>query len=203
MFMSAQKCSLLISLSCGGLPCPPGWAAQLTRMSIRPKAETTSATMPRTAASSPVSLLKAATFTPVAAAISVRAASSVARSRATMATLAPSFASANAMALPMPRLPPVTMAALPLSSRSMLALSPLVSFACKYSRRIGRVVNTHGRCHPPGSNHLIAQGRFAAPHALKVLQKDVDHAILVALRLARRVGRDEDVGHGPERRSGG
>src|SRR5262245_7359890 len=121
MFISAQKCSLLISLSCGGLPCPPGWAAQLTRMSMRPKAETTLPTMLRTAASSPLSQLKASTFTPVAAAISARAASRVARSRATMATLAPSFASAKATALPIPRLPPVTIAALPLSSRSMCA----------------------------------------------------------------------------------
>src|SRR5581483_9469048 len=47
--------------------------------------------------------------------------SSDGRSRATIATLAPSWASTAAMALPIPRLPPVTRAPLPASSRSTSA----------------------------------------------------------------------------------
>src|SRR5581483_7280460 len=57
--------------------------------------------------------------TPLLPAISLAAASSAALSRATMATSTPSRASSLAIALPMPRLPPVTIAVLPLSSRSM------------------------------------------------------------------------------------
>ena len=57
--MSAQKCSLVISASAGGFDWPPGWAAALTRMSMRPKAECTAATIRFTSSSWPVSALKA------------------------------------------------------------------------------------------------------------------------------------------------
>ena len=96
---------------------------------MRPKAEATSATIFFTAASSPVSALMSSTFTPLLPAISLAAAASAALSRATMATLTPSRASSLAMALPMPRLPPVTIAALPLSSRSMRFSALFVNFA--------------------------------------------------------------------------
>ena len=86
---------------------------------MRPKAEATSATAFFTAASSPVSALMWITLTLVSRPMSCAAAASAALSRAMMATLTPSLASSRAIALPMPRLPPVTIAALPLSSRSM------------------------------------------------------------------------------------
>src|SRR5262245_11411455 len=144
-----------------------------------------------------------------------------------MATLAPSFASPSAMALPMPRLPPVTMAALPLRSRSMCAPTPVGLLCLQYSGTTGRAVN-YARGHkwlprPPcdevgtaasgiparkgcrgsaPSNGLVAQGRFPAPHALKVLQQDVDYGVLVALRLARGMRRNEHIRHGPKGRGG-
>src|SRR6185503_20355812 len=61
-------------------------------------------------------------FRPVALAISPAAASSGSLRRAQMATSTPSFAMASAIPLPMPSLPPVTSAVLPLSLRS-IALS--------------------------------------------------------------------------------
>ena len=90
MFMSAQKCSLVISVSDGGLPWPPACAAQLTRMSMRPSAEATSATIFFTAASSPVSVLNCSTLMLLLTrAMSAAADCSAALSRATMATLTP------------------------------------------------------------------------------------------------------------------
>src|SRR5262245_45384283 len=128
-----------------------------------------------------------------------------------MATLAPSFARPNATALPIPRLPPVTIAALPLSSRSMRATRSFLPPLILRRDRAGcqqRARPNCGSVAPPArgdaqgssrSNHLIAQAGFALPHVLEVLQQDVDHTILVTLRLPRRMRRDEDVGHGPER----
>src|SRR6185295_7264723 len=148
-----------------------------------------------------------------------------------MATLAPSFASPSAIALPIPRLPPVTMAALPLRSRSMCAPTPVGLLGCN-SRKGSAMLSTapaayagrsRGRRARSGqatglpaqllqqrassssarpSNGLVAQGLFTAPHALEVVEQDVDDGILVALRLARRVRRNEHVRHGPKRRSG-
>src|SRR5215469_13368742 len=73
---------------------------------------------------------------PVCAAISAAAASSGARRRAQMATSTPSRASASVMPRPMPSLPPVTNAVLPLSSRSTVtslhsAAQPLTR--CKHA----------------------------------------------------------------------
>ena len=72
------------------------------------------------------------TSPPPAARISAPAASSTSRRRAQIATRAPSSASAVAAALPIPSLPPVTMATLPLSPKSMIlpfALLPACVFA--------------------------------------------------------------------------
>ena len=113
---------------------------------MRPKAATTSATIFFTAASSPVSELMSSTLTPLLPATSLAAAASAVLSRATMATLTPSRASSLAMALPMPRLPPVTIAVLPLRSRSMgRVLAPFV-----VSSWAGRtVLIDQGRCQSP------------------------------------------------------
>src|SRR6476469_5124561 len=50
------------------------------------------------------------------------------------------------------------------------------------------------------SDDLVAQGGLAAPEAIEVLEQDVDHRVLVALRLAGDVRGDESVGQGPQRR---
>ena len=87
---------------------------------LPPSRSWASATARRTWSSWVVSALTPTTVLPVAADNSAAAAASVALSRASSATLAPSCASTWAMALPMPRLPPVTRARLPLSCRSMV-----------------------------------------------------------------------------------
>src|SRR6478609_209750 len=63
----------------------------------------------------------ATTVTPVALLISSAVFSSGSMRRAQMATLTPSFASVMAMPLPIPSLPPVMRAHLPLSCRSMIS----------------------------------------------------------------------------------
>src|SRR5580693_5700643 len=96
-------------------------AAALTRMSTPPNAAATSAAMCRTAWSSPVSQLTVITCpaaSPPAASTAFLASSSLAASRATSATCAPSADKAFATASPIPRLPPVTTARFPTSSRS-------------------------------------------------------------------------------------
>src|ERR1700722_710012 len=96
-------------------------AAALTRMSTPPNAAATSAAMCRTAWSSPVSqtaVITCPAFSPPASRTAAAAAASAPESRATSATCAPSADSAFATASPTPRLPPVTIARLPTSSRS-------------------------------------------------------------------------------------
>ena len=95
---------------------------------MRPSPANASATIFFTAASSPVSALRCSTLMLLLTrAISAAVFSSAALSRAVMATFTPSRASSSAIALPMPRLPPVTIAVLPLSSRSM---GSLPAFPC-------------------------------------------------------------------------
>ena len=110
-----------MSASLGGAACPIGWAAELTRMSMPPRASVASATPWRTDSSDPVSITTGTMRRPVAAASSAAVASRSARVRAAMATSHPSAARARATALPMPLLPPVTSARFPSSCRSMAA----------------------------------------------------------------------------------
>jgi len=98
---------------------PPGWAAQLTRMSIRPSSAAARATAASTDGVLPVSAGMAITRRLLCAEISAAVAASVSGLRARMARCTPSLASTLAMALPMPLLPPVTMAVLFASWRSM------------------------------------------------------------------------------------
>lgn len=116
---SGQKTSSPMSASLGGGDWPPGWAAQFTRMSTPLSSAMALSTIALTDSSEPVSHGIAMTRPPVSAASSLALASRSLGLRATTATLTPSAASSRATALPMPRLPPVTMALFPLSSRSM------------------------------------------------------------------------------------
>src|SRR5499427_5005378 len=108
-----------MSASLGGGAWPPGCAAQLTRMSTPPSSATARPTIALTESSEPVSHAMATTRLPVSAVSARAVASRSTGSRATMATVTPSLASSWATALPMPRLPPVTMAVFPRNSRSM------------------------------------------------------------------------------------
>ena len=117
--MSSQNSVPVTSASLGGGAWPIGLAALLTRMSMPPSRSWAVATIARTEASSPVSTVMAWTSRPVAAAISSADSSSAEAVRAATATSQPSAASVHAIALPMPLLPPVTSARLPVSWRSM------------------------------------------------------------------------------------
>src|SRR6266478_4473103 len=97
------------------LPVP----ALFTRMSMPSKAAATRAQARSTSEALETSAAIASAFTPCDAAISPASRSARTRSRATIATSTPSAASARATARPMPTLPPVMTARLPLSSRSM------------------------------------------------------------------------------------
>src|SRR5690349_14280259 len=99
-------------------PADAGLAAALTRMSTPPSVVTTSSTIARTDASSVVSATRGTTRVPCAASRAA-ASSSASLPRETTATSQPSAARAAATASPMPRLPPVTIARLPVNWRSM------------------------------------------------------------------------------------
>src|SRR4051794_2932112 len=125
-----------------------GVAAALTRMSTPPSSSTTRATIAATDSSEPVSAGTAITpgsrtavageFAPGITALSACAASSSAVApRATSATRAPSEASARPTASPIPRLPPVTIARRPFSSRFMPA--PGCRSALGHARRVAAV----------------------------------------------------------------
>src|ERR1035437_9881319 len=103
--------------------------ALLTRMSSRPNALTASATSFAQSSARLTSACTAATLPP-AARISSATLSSNSRPRAAITTLAPSAASRNQGALPMPCEPPVTIATLSFSSKSIgfLRCSKLRSF---------------------------------------------------------------------------
>ena len=90
---------------------------------MRPSCAAACSTMRRTAASSPVSQTIGIARRPLAAAISRAASTSGASVRAASTTSTPSAASAAAIALPIPRLPPVMMAARPSSCRSIVCLA--------------------------------------------------------------------------------
>src|SRR5690348_14012049 len=92
---------------------PPGAEPLLIRMWRPPSASAARATIASTWARLVTSATRAITRRPVSVASSRAAASSRSLVRATSATSTPSRASSRAMALPMPRLPPVTIARLP------------------------------------------------------------------------------------------
>src|SRR5580765_7371727 len=101
---------------------PAAEPALFTRMSSRPRSAAAPVTK-RSASSVRVrSAQIASTLRPDSARISAAAFSSTSRRRAQIATSQPSRANARAMPLPIPSLPPVTKAALPVSRRSMALL---------------------------------------------------------------------------------
>ncbi len=103
---------------------PPGADPLLTRMCRPPSCCAAAATMRSTCSLLVTSAASGTMRRFVSAASSRAVASRSTLFRATIATSAPSRANSRAMALPMPRLPPVTIACLSCNPRSM-ALSPL------------------------------------------------------------------------------
>src|SRR4051794_9442144 len=113
-----QSSSLSVSMT------PPGAEpALLTKMSMRPKCLCAPSTKSLAPASRVRSAAMANTLRPPAPRISSAARSSTSLRRAQIATSQPSRASATAIPLPMPSLPPVTQAILPFSCRSIATSS--------------------------------------------------------------------------------
>ena len=140
MNLSCSDCSQSASERCSSTP-PGEEPALLTRMSMRPSALCAWATKVLASAS----LLRSAGIGTirrlVSRAISAAVRSSDSLRRAQIATSTPSFASARAMPLPIPALPPVTSAVLPSSLRSMSVSSCDLPFQCLrpvYAQASGR-----------------------------------------------------------------
>ena len=97
---------------------------------------------------------------PIAGAISRAASSRASKSRAAMAISTPSLASSRAIALPIPRLPPVMSAFLPLSSKSIFTPpEPACHVACCSNRWLSRDQVLGFFCHKyrwKNSNALFA-----------------------------------------------
>src|SRR5882672_7481494 len=109
-----------MSSACGGLRIL--MPALLTRMSIRPSSRTVRSTMVATADLSVTSAGTDIALTPRCLR-SATAAFDFASLRPTIAMSAPASASPHAMPRPMPPLPPVTIATLPLRSKSFIAIA--------------------------------------------------------------------------------
>src|SRR6185437_15004843 len=152
MNLSCRPLSQSSSVKCSITP-PAAEPALLTMMSTRPSALAPCPMKFLASLSWRRSATMATILRPVSLAISLAAASSGSLRRAQMATSTPSLASASAMPLPMPSLPPVTSAVLPLSLRS-IAILPLLSFMHQPAARFGR--------HDQFSDRGIERGRFLA-----------------------------------------
>src|SRR3954453_7098086 len=134
------SCSALAhssSLRCSITP-PGAEPALLTRMSMRPSAACASLTNLSTSAALVISAEMATILRPLSLAISAAAASSGSLRRAQMATSTPSRAKVRVTALPMPSLPPVTIAFLPCIPRSMAV--PLLLFVSEPRHQLARIV---------------------------------------------------------------
>src|SRR5882724_5281682 len=118
VLMSSSNSSSSADAS-GPVTTPPGVDALFTRISTRPSWATVASMRSRTDFVLVVSQTIGTMRRRVAAASVLAASSSTRRSRAQIATSTPSPASSWAIALPMPLLPPVTIATFPVSPRSM------------------------------------------------------------------------------------
>src|SRR5215475_10486694 len=139
---SCKRSSSTLSIGPVALAEPPGAEPLLTRICRPPSRSTAWATARSTCSRLVTSATSGMTLRPVWPSSSRAAASRRSFVRATIATSTPSRASSSAIALPMPRLPPVTSARLPFSPRSM---SP--PFSARLGRRGPRpatACSTHG-----------------------------------------------------------
>src|SRR5262245_22514313 len=134
MNLSCIACPQSASDRCSITP-PGAEPALLTMMSTRPSALAPCATKFLASSSLVRSAVNAWILRPVALAISAALASSGSLRRAQIAMSTPSLASASAIPLPMPSLPPVTSAVLPVSFRSMVFSSGRALMNPQRSRR--------------------------------------------------------------------
>src|SRR5712691_1184607 len=154
----SKSSSTTVSMGPVAVAEPPGAEPLLTRMCSPPSSAAACATIASTCALLATSAAIAMTRPLVSAASSCAAVSSLSFVRATMATSTPSRASSRAMALPMPRLPPVTIACLPRSPRSM-ACPPS---GCGYG--LASRAGFYRRCRPLAQP--VHRGRKQREHAL-------------------------------------
>src|SRR5437764_1114645 len=124
---SIKSSSMTVSIGPVAVAEPPGADPLFTRICRPPSCCAASATMRSTCSLLVTSAARGTMRRFVSAANSRAVASRSALFRATIATSAPSRANSRAMALPMPRLPPVTIACLSCNPRSM-AFSPLLEW---------------------------------------------------------------------------
>src|SRR5262249_22367104 len=181
MNLSCSPCAQASSDRCSITP-PGADPALLTMMSTRPRLLCPCSTKRFASASLVRSAVMAKILRPVSLAISPAAASSGSLRRAQIATSTPSRARQRAMPLPMPSLPPVTSAVLPLSCRSMSGLS---------DGHLGQVVPDR---HVLGEfllRNAPLDRQLAVLHATDVAVDDADMVLpadeLVALRMGERV----------------
>src|SRR5262249_41222612 len=146
---------------------PPGADPLLTRMCSPPSCRAASATVRSTCSLLVTSAASGTTRRFVSCASSRAVASRSDLLRATIATSTPSRANSRAMALPMPRLPPVTIACLPCNPRSM---SPPPTGGPSGLLRQARIQN----CRPSaldggkrGAHGVVQFGDFFDPLAVK------------------------------------
>src|SRR6266581_2894354 len=139
----SRSSSTTVSMGPVAVAEPPGAEPLLTRMCNPPSSAAACATIASTCALLATSAAIAMTRPLVSSASSRAAVSSLSFVRATMATSAPSRASSRAIALPMARLPPVTIARLPRSPRS-IALLPLIEL-CHYTGTVSDSTHSMGR----------------------------------------------------------
>src|SRR5262249_49430011 len=125
----SRSSSTTVSMGPIALAEPPGADPLLTRICTAPSCWATSATMRSTCSLSVTSATNGRIRRLVSPQSWLAVASRSALFRATIATSTPSRANSRAMALPIPRLPPVTMARLPCNPRSMA-----VSHPCRRTR---------------------------------------------------------------------
>jgi len=123
----SKSSSTTVSIGPVAVAEPPGEDPLLTRMCSPPSCCAASATMRSTCSLLVTSAARGTMRRFVSAANSRAVASRSTLFRATTATSAPSRANSRAMALPIPRLPPVTIACLSCNPRSM-AFSPLLAW---------------------------------------------------------------------------
>src|SRR5450755_1471444 len=216
MNLSCSPFSQSSSVRCSITP-PAAEPALLTMMSTRPSALTPCSMKFLASASLRRSAGMATILRPVTLAISCAAASSGSLRRAQMATSTPSLASASAMPLPMPSLPPVTSAVLPLSLRSIAILplqffmrQPAAGFGCgeqigkrgvERTRLLGRNVVTGARDHQEAGGRRRALEEHAAVDARLILVAD-DHQkwhrefFQASLHLPQRRTLELEVEHG-------
>src|SRR5882724_1184864 len=183
----SRSSSTIVSMGPVAVAEPPGGEPLLTRMCRPPRRSAAWATARSTCSLLVTSATSGRTRRPVLPSSSRAVASSWSFERATIATSTPSRASSRAMALPMPRLPPVTSARLPCSPKSIA--SPLCWLGCEHVQdRADPRGLVEAPEHPECRVHVRAEDVHREVSELR-FDVGVGHRISgVALRVLRPLG---------------